>query len=133
MVGETLTENNFMIFAMHNYDNSQCHGLEEFQEDLNRFKYLKRLFSRYKEHGELKERLIINHLVVLYNVFGPEATKMLFFKIEDEHWPQLKTFLVFLNYMPTEVIADKRIVESDIPLDTEIINTLRALEQHARN
>jgi hypothetical protein len=110
---------------MHNYDNPECHGVTEFEDDLNRFKYLKRLFYRYKERGELKERLVINHLIVLYNVFGSATTKMLFFKIEKEFWPQLKTFLVFLNYMPMEVIADKRIQESDIPLDENIIKVLR--------
>ncbi len=124
--GDPLTDDNFVVYAMNNYENSQCHGVEEFQEDLNRFKYLKRLFYRFKEHGELKERLIINHLIILYNVFGvPAATKMLFHKVEPEFWPQLKTFLVFLNYMPLEVIADKRIAESDIPLDEAIVEVLR--------
>lgn len=116
-----------MVFAMNHYENSQCRGLEEFQEDLNRFKYLKRLFCRFKEHGELKERLIINHLIVLYNIFGTEATKMLFFKMDQEHWPILKTFLIFLNFMPLEVIADKRIIESDIPLDEKVVEILRKI------
>lgn len=120
-----MNNDNFVLYAMHNYDNPECHGVTEFEDDLNRFKYLKRLFYRYKERGELKERLVINHLIVLYNVFGTATTKMLFFKIEKEFWPQLKTFLVFLNYMPMEVIADKRIQESDIPLDENIIKVLR--------
>lgn len=120
-----MTNDNFVLYAMHHYDNPQCHGVGEFEDDLNRFKYLKRLLYRYKQHGELKERLVINHLIVLYNVFGAATTKMLFFKIEKEFWPQLKTFLVFLNYMPTEVIADRRIQESDIPLDDTIIKVLR--------
>jgi hypothetical protein len=125
MENTVLTNDNFVLYAMHNYDNPECHGVTEFEDDLNRFKYLKRLFYRYKERGELKERLVINHLIVLYNVFGSATTKMLFFKIEKEFWPQLKTFLVFLNYMPMEVIADKRIQESDIPLDENIIKVLR--------
>jgi len=125
MMEPVLTNDNFVLFAMHHYDNPECHGVTEFEDDLNRFKYLKRLLYRYKQHGELKERLVINHLIVLYNVFGPATTKMLFFKIEQEFWPQLKTFLVFLNYMPTEVISDHRIKESDIPLDDNIIRVLR--------
>jgi len=125
MENTVLNNDNFVLYAMHNYDNPECHGVTEFEDDLNRFKYLKRLFYRYKERGELKERLVINHLIVLYNVFGTATTKMLFFKIEKEFWPQLKTFLVFLNYMPMEVIADKRIQESDIPLDENIIKVLR--------
>ena len=121
-----LTDDNFLPYALHYYDNPQCHGLAELEEDLNRFKYLKRLFSRYKAGGELRERLILNHLIVLYNVFGNEpATKMLFFKTDKEYWSALKTFLVFLNYMPTEVIADRRIMESDIPLDEDIVKVLR--------
>lgn len=128
MVGEKLTEENFVRFAMNHYDNSQCKGLDEFEEDLNRFKYLKRLFYRYRQNGELRERLILNHIIVLYNVFGIDAaTKMLFFRIETEFWPQLKTFLVFLNYMPKEIIADKRVAESDIPIDEEIVKVLRAI------
>ena len=128
VVGEKLTEENFVRFAMNHYDNSQCKGLDEFEEDLNRFKYLKRLFYRYRQNGELRERLILNHIIVLYNVFGIDAaTKMLFFRIETEFWPQLKTFLVFLNYMPKEIIADKRIAESDIPIDEDIVKVLRAI------
>lgn len=128
MVGEKLTEENFIQYAMRNYENSQCRGLDEFEEDLNRFKYLKRLLFRYKQNGELRERLILNHIIVLYNVFGVEAaTKMLFFRMEQEFWPQLKTFLIFLNFMPKEVIVDKRIIESDIPIDEEIVKILRKI------
>jgi len=129
MIGDfTLSEENFVLFAMNHYENPQCRGINEFEEDLKRFKYLKRLFCRYKQDGELKERLILNHLIVLNNVFGVSAaTKMLFFKIDEEFWPQLKTFLVFLNYLPVEIIAEKRIKESDIPLDTNIVDILRKI------
>ena len=126
MIGEILTEANFVIYAMKHYDNPQCKGILEFEEDINRIKYLKRLFIRYKQNDELKERLIINHIIILYNVFGPEAaTKMLFFKIDKEFWSILKTFLVFLNFMPIEVISDNKILESDIPLDNKIVTILR--------
>lgn len=117
---DTLTSDNFMLFASKNYNNPQCTEVEEFYEDLQRFKYLKRLFRRYKQ-GDLQERLILNHLIVIYNVFGVKAAnKMMFFKIEKEHWPALKTFLVFLNYLP----EDEHI---EVPLDQEIIEVLRKI------
>jgi len=78
---EILNEKNFVVYCMHNYDNPQCHSIEEFDEDLKRFLYLKKLLSRYKKNGDLKERLILNHLVVLYNVFGDATLNMLFYKI----------------------------------------------------
>ena len=98
-----LTESNFLLYAAANYTNT-VYDTEEFYDDLKRFKYLKRLFSRYVEKGELKERLILNHVITLYNVFRHDAaTRMLFFKIEEEHWHILKTFLLFLQYMPDRI------------------------------
>ena len=123
-----LNENNFLIYAIKNYENPSCSGLDEFMDDIKRFKYLKRLLRKYVLYKNLKERLILNHIVVIYNLFGnAAATKMLFYKIDKKFWPQLKTFLVFLNYMPLEVIVSKgiEIKESDIPLDEEIILKLR--------
>ena len=110
-----LNNDNFVLFASRNYNNNQCTDIEEFYEDLQRFKYLKRLFSRY-EQGDLQERLILNHLIVLYNVFGiAPCNKMMFYKIDEKHWSILKTFLVFLNYLPegeyVEVSLDQNIVE----------------------
>lgn len=124
-----LNENNFLMYAIKNYDNPNCTGLNEFYDDLKKFKYVKRLLKKYVAGRILKERLILNHLVVIYNLFGSAATNMLFFKIEKKLWPQLKTFLVFLNYMPLEVIVSKgiEIKESDIPLDEEIIKKLRTI------
>jgi len=124
-----LNENNFLMYAIKNYDNPNCTGLNEFYDDLKKFKYVKRLLRKYVAGRILKERLILNHLVVIYNLFGSAATNMLFFKIEKKLWPQLKTFLVFLNYMPLEVIVSKgiEIKESDIPLDEEIIKKLRTI------
>lgn len=115
MNGE-LTSKNFMVYAMKAYENPHCMDLEEFQEDLKRIKYIKRLFKKYLESGHLRTRLIINHMVVLNNVFGPEATKkMLLFKVETDMLPCLKTFLVFLNYMKdneyTEITMDQSIVK----------------------
>jgi len=98
-----LTESNFLLYAAANYTNT-VYDTEEFYDDLKRFKYLKRLFSRYIEKGELKERLILNHVITLYNVFRHDAaTRMLFFKIDEEHWHILKTFLLFLQYMPDRI------------------------------
>ncbi len=126
-----LTEDNYTFFAMKAYCNPSCRSVEEFHEDLNRTKYLKRLFRRYQTTGNLRERLILNHIIIFYNVFGVEpATRLLFFKIEEELHPLLKTFLVYLNYCP----------EQDIPetadligtgLDQKVIDVLRGLDEHA--
>lgn len=129
---KTLTENNFLLYAAANYTNLQCYDVEEFNDDLQRFKYLKRLFSRYHDKKDLKERLILNHLITLYNVFEHKAnTRMLFYKIEKKHWYILKTFLSYLQYVP-EVLYDigeegNTIVTSAIPVDFVIVKTLREL------
>jgi hypothetical protein len=125
-VNEKLTEANFLLYAMHHYDNPQCHSLQEFEEDLKKILYLKKLLSRYKNNGELRERLILNHIIVLYNIFGDATTKMLFFKIEESCWDALVTFLVYLDRMP-ESIPEYGIVLSDIRLDEYIIANLRNL------
>ncbi len=111
---------------MHHYDNPQCHTLEEFEEDLKKFLYLKKLLSRYKVGGELRERLILNHIIVLYNIFGDAATRMLFYKIDKANWATLITFLVYLNRMP-ETLPEYSIILSDIPLDETVIATLRKI------
>jgi hypothetical protein len=118
---DELTDENFQLFASRHYNNPQCTSLEEFNEDLLRFKYLKRLFKRYLKNGDLQERLILNHIIVLYNVFGiTAANKMMFYKMEDEYWPMLKTFLVFLNFLKeSELVA--------VPLDQHIVTVLRNL------
>ena len=122
---QELNDDNFLIFAIKNYQNPSCTGMQELEDDLKRFKYLKRLFNRYTKTGEANERLIINHLILLFNVFGTAATKMLFFKLEERYWSDLKTFLVFLNRLPIETVVTKGINEVDIPLNTDLINILR--------
>ena len=124
-----LTNENFLLYAIKSYDNPSCQGLKEFDDDLKRLRYVKRLLGRYLATGDIKERLIINHLVVFYNVFGSEAgTNMLFFKLQERFWPQLKTFLVFLNYMPEAItIRGKRINSSDIMVDDTIVELLRKI------
>jgi hypothetical protein len=99
--------------------------MEDLEEDLKRFKYLKRLFRRYEKNGILSERLIINHLIVLYNVFGSNATELLFYKTDPEHFAILKSFLVYLNRVPLEIIGSNEY--SDIPLDANILDELRKL------
>ena len=126
MLNEKLSENNFLLYAMHHYDNPQCHSIEEFEEDLKKFLYLKKLLSRYKRDGELRERLILNHIIVLYNVFGEATTNMLFYKIDKDYWDTLITFLVYLERMP-ETIIEYSIKLSDIPLDETVISTLRKI------
>lgn len=111
-----LTTSNIMLFAAKHYDNPSCIGQAEFLDDMKRFKYIKRLFRKYTATGELRTRLIINHIVILTNVFGVDAaTTMLFFKVEKEYWPLLKTFLTFLNLMPEndmiEISVHERLLE----------------------
>lgn len=125
-MNQMLTEDNFLQYAMHHYDNSQCYSLEEFNDDLKRFLYLKKLFNRYKNECDLKENLILNHLVVIYNIFGDEATNMLFFKIDREYWDTLVTFLVFLNRMPEE-LPQYKLKLSHVKLDEYIIQILRKI------
>jgi hypothetical protein len=126
MISDKLTDSNFLLYAMHHYDNPQCHSLAEFEEDIKKFLYLKKLFGRYKNSGELRERLILNHIIVLYNIFGDSTTRMLFYKIDQECWTALVTFLVYLNRMP-ETLPEFGIVLSDITLDEVIIATLRKI------
>jgi len=126
-----LTEQNFLIYAAANYTNT-CYDTEEFFDDLKRFKYLKRLFSRYQERGELKERLILNHIITLYNVFKPDAaTRMLFYRIDERHWRILKTFLLFLQYMP-DLVQDleyegNHVRSEFISVDLDIAAILRKI------
>jgi hypothetical protein len=123
---EKLNDSNFLLYAMHHYDNPQCHSLEEFDEDLKKFLYLKKLITRYKKDGELRDRLILNHIIILYNIFGPSATRMLFFKIERDNWDVLVTFLLYLGHMP-EVLPEYNLILSDIKLDETIISVLRKI------
>jgi hypothetical protein len=123
---DKLTNDNFVLFAMNHYDNPQCHTTQEFEEDMKRFLYLKKLFSRYRASGELRERLILNHIIVLYNLFGENTTKMLFFRIDEQDWSTLTTFLIFLERMP-ETVPEYKIVTADVALDETVIQALRKL------
>jgi hypothetical protein len=100
MIFSELNEDNFLLFAIKNYENPQAVTQEDFHKDLNHFKYIKRLLKRYKVSGTLKTHLLINHFIVLYNIFGDATTPMLFYKIEKELWSPMKTFILFLNRLP---------------------------------
>jgi hypothetical protein len=100
MIFNELNEDNFLLFAIRYYENPQAVTKEDFEKDLNHFKYIKRLLKRYKKSGELKTHLILNHFIILYNMFGEATTPMLFFKIEQELWSSVKSFIIFLNRLP---------------------------------
>ena len=126
---DDLNENNFLIYAMKCYNTPNC-IMSEFEGDLKRIKYIKRLIRKYKATGDLKERLILNHIIVLSNVFGTEATvRMLFYKIDSSDYHILKTFLLFLSYMPKIIIGinGKNINSSDITVDLDVGQKLRSI------
>ena len=100
MLFDHLNEDNFLLFAIKNYENPQAVTKEDFDKDLNHFKYIKRLLKRYKNTGVLKSHLLLNHFIILYNIFGEATTPMLFFKIDEDLWPVMKTFVIFLNRLP---------------------------------
>ena len=128
---DDLNEKNYLHFAMKYYDNRQCTSVDEFNEDLNKIKYVKRLFNRFLETGELRVNLILNHLIVIYNVFENEAaTRMLFYRVEKKFYSILKPFLIFLNRLPEKVygIDGENILTSHIPLNETTIKELRKIE-----
>jgi hypothetical protein len=127
---DNLTDDNVMLYAIKAYDKPNC-IMSEFSEDMKRFNYLKRLFRRYRKHNELRERLILNHLVVLNNVFGVEVTtRLLFYEMSPNDYPQLKTYLLFLSCMPDVIVGIKgnNILSSSIEVNMEIANVLRTLK-----
>lgn len=127
MLFDNLTNDNIMMYAVKVYDKPNC-IMSEFKDDMKRFNYLKRLFKRYRKYDEVKEQLVLNHLVVLYNVFGAEAvTRLLFFKVAKDDYSALKTYLLFLSCMPDKVkgIKGHDIISSEIPVDMKIAEVLR--------
>ena len=100
MIFSELNEENFLLFAIKHYENPSALTKEDFEKDLNHFKYIKRLLKRYKGSGELKVHLLLNHFIILYNIFGDATTPMLFFKIDQNLWSAIKTFIVFLDKLP---------------------------------
>ena len=125
-----MTENTIDMYMMRSYTNPQCIGIEEYNDDVSRIKYIKRLLNRYKKTGELKHQLLLNHIIVIYNVFGTDAgTRILLYTIEEYHWASLKTIMVYLQTMPEVVrgIGGQDILTSDIAIDEEIARRLREL------
>jgi len=126
-----LNDDNFLLYAIKAYDKPQMIQ-SEFEDDLKRIKYVKRLLRKYRQTGEFKERLVINHVIILSNVFGVEATvNMLFFKVDPEDYPLLKTILLFLNYMPkrfTVSFHKYTVRQEEILVDLDIANRLRNLQ-----
>lgn len=122
MIFNELNEDNFLLFAIKNYENAQAVTKEDFDKDLHHFKYIKRLLKRYKNTGELKTHLLLNHFIILYNIFGEAATPMLFFKIDPDLWGTMKTFIMFLNKLPSY----PKCYLHDIPVD---INCLAELQK----
>ena len=120
MIFTELTEDNFLLFAIKNYENPQAVTKDDFDKDLNHFKYIKRLLKRYKNTGELKTHLLLNHFIILYNIFGEATTPMLFFKIEKELWSSMKTFVIFLNRFPQYPKSNFH----DVPVDLECLKQL---------
>ena len=126
MVDHDLSEKNFVMYAMKLYNNPQAVDMDEFHEDLNRIKYVKRLLRRYKKTGILRERLILNHIIILSNVFSVEgACRMLFLKMDEDLYCELKTFLVFLEYIKED--ESNGIDWDSIALDNKIITVLRSI------
>ena len=117
MIFTELTEDNFLLFAIKNYENPQAVTKDDFDKDLNHFKYIKRLLKRYKNTGELKTHLLLNHFIVLYNIFGDAATPMLFYKIEEDLWSVMKTFVIFLNRLP----ETPKCFMHDVPVDLDCL------------
>ena len=129
---DDLNEKNFLLYAMQHYENPQCVEVEEFNDDLKKIKYIKRLFNQYAIEGVLKERLLLNHIIVFYNVFSVEAaTRILFYKLEEDVRPMLKTFLFYLNFLPDKIesINGRTILTTDIPMDQGIVDSLRKFDK----
>lgn len=129
---DRIDENTFLLYCARHYNNPHCQSTEEFYEDLKRIKYIKKLFTRYEITGELKDRLIINHIIVLNNMFGPVATcKILFYKINKQYHPFLKPFLLLLNILPDVIynvgIHGSNIITDDIQMSPDIIERLRQI------
>ena len=120
---DELNEDNYILFAIKYYDNPQAITQDDFFEDLNRFKYIKKLLRRYVKSGELKTTLLINHFIIVFNIFNDAALPLLFFKIEKELWSSMKTFLLYLNRIPEY----PKSFLNDIPIDENCLNILESL------
>ena len=123
MIFNELNEDNFILFAIKHYQNPQAVSKDDFEKDLNHFKYIKRLLKKYKNTGELKTHLLLNHFIILYNTFGDATTPMLFYKIEQELWSSMKTFIMLLNKLPPY----PRCYLHDIPVDINCLSQIQKI------
>ena len=129
MIFNELNEDNFLLFAIRYYENPQAVTKEDFEKDLNHFKYIKRLLKRYKKSGELKTHLILNHFIILYNIFGEATTPMLFFKIEQDLWSSVKSFIIFLNRLPEYPQSSIHDIQIDLTCLTELYKIYNGKEE----
>ena len=120
MIFNELNDGNFQLFAIKYYENPQAVTKEDFDKDLNHFKYIKRLLKRYKNTGVLKSHLLLNHFIILFNIFGEATTPMLFFKIDEDLWPVMKAFVIFLNRFPEY----QKTHIHDVPVDLDCLKEL---------
>jgi len=118
---DELNENKYIMFAIKHYDNPHAVTQDDFYEDMKRFKWIKRLLKRYKSTGVLKTHLLINHFIILYNVFGEAATPLLFYKIDKDLWPVIKSFIIYLERLPEYPISSLH----TIPVDEECLDTIK--------
>ena len=126
MIFNELNEDNFLLFAIKHYENPQAVTKEDFDRDLNHFKYIKRLLKRYKNSGQLKTHLLLNHFIILYNIFGEATTPMLFFKIEEDLWSAMKSFIIFLGRFPEYPHSDIHDIQVDILCLSELYKIYNA-------
>jgi len=129
MIFNELNEDNFLLFAIKNYENPQAVTKEDFEKDLNHFKYIKRLLKRYKKTGELKTHLLLNHFIILYNIFGEATTPMLFYKLEKELWSVIKTFIIFLGRLPEYPKSNIHNIQVDIYCLSELYKIYNGKEE----
>ena len=127
---DELNEDNFLLFAIKNYQNPQAVTKEDFDKDLNHFKYVKRLLKRYKKTGQLKTHLLLNHFIILYNIFGEAATPMLFFKIEKDLWSYMKTFIIFLGKLPEYPKTNIHNIQVDLYCMSELYKIYNGKEEN---
>lgn len=120
MIFNELNSDNFLLFAVKNYENPQAVTKEDFDKDLNHFKYIKRLLRKYKNGDKLKIHLLLNHFIILYNIFGEATTPMLFFKIEKELWSSIKSFIIFLGKLPEYPKSDIHNIQVDLDCLSEL-------------
>ena len=130
MIFNELNEDNFLLFAIKHYENPQAVTKEDFDRDLNHFKYIIRLLKRYKNSGQLKTHLLLNHFIILYNIFGEATTPMLFFKIEKELWSAMKSFIVFLGRFPEYPHSDIHDIQVDMLCLTELYKIYNAKQSN---